>query len=178
MAKLKELGVLNPPNAPGHLPLFLPLVSSRRGKVASTVLGMPPADFDSHGIRQSLVTDQDEESMLSNSYLDHHSNTTDSSTMWGRHNMHSSEREQKPQTTEHQDRDGHKSSDKDRDQNHDRERERSKKSNNQHGSDQPHGRSPRCKDHDGKCTTNGKCTRDHMAVRVHLTAAKQSRDAE
>ena len=36
VAKLKELGVLNPPNAPGHLPLFPPLVSSSRGKVVST----------------------------------------------------------------------------------------------------------------------------------------------
>ena len=36
--KLKESGVLNPPNAPEHPPLFLPLVSSSRGKVVSAAL--------------------------------------------------------------------------------------------------------------------------------------------
>ena len=42
-------------------------------------------------LRQSLATDQDEESILSHSYLDchldHHSNTMDSSTTWGRHTV-------------------------------------------------------------------------------------------
>ena len=84
VAKLKELGILNPPNMPGCLPLFLPLVSSSWGKVVSTALGTPPPDLDAHGIGQALVTDQDEESILSNSYSDHHSHTADSSTMWGR----------------------------------------------------------------------------------------------
>ena len=65
VAKLKELGVLNPPNMPGHLPLFPPLVSSSQGKVVSAALGAPPPDLDAHGIGQSLVTDQDEESVLS-----------------------------------------------------------------------------------------------------------------
>ena len=87
VAKLKELGVLNPPNAPGCLPLFPPLVSSSRGKVVSTMLGVPPPSLDTHGIGQSLVTDQDEESILSDSYSDHHSNTLDSSIMWGKHTM-------------------------------------------------------------------------------------------
>ena len=130
VAKLKELGGLNPPNAPGHLPLFPLLVSSSQGKVVSAVLGAPPPYFDSHGIGQSLATDQDEESVLSDSYSDCHSNTADSRTMWGRHNMHSSEREQKPRTAERQDRDGHKSSDKDHNRNRDMECERSKKSDN------------------------------------------------
>ena len=100
VAKLKELGVLNPPTMPGHLPLFPPLISSSRGKVVCAVLGTPPPNFDTHGIGQSLVMDQDEESVLSDSYLDHHSNTVDSSIMWDRHTMCSSEEEQKLWTTE------------------------------------------------------------------------------
>ena len=104
VAKLKELGILNPPNMPECLPLLPPLVSSNQGKVVSAALGMPPPDLDANGIGQSLATDRDEESILSNSYLDHHSNTVDSSTMWGRPTVHSSEREHKPQTTKHQDR--------------------------------------------------------------------------
>ena len=157
VAKLKELEVLNPPNMPGCLPLFPLLVSSCWGKVVSATLGTPPPNLDAHGIGQSLVTDQDEESILSDSYLDPHSNTVDSSTMWGRHTMHSSEREQKLRTTECQDRDGYKSSDKDHDRNHDRECEKSKRSDNWHGSDWPCGWSPGCKDHDGECSINGKC---------------------
>ena len=154
MAKLKELGILNPPNVPECLPLFLPLVSSSQGKVVSAVLGAPPPNLDADGIGQSLVTDRDEESVLSDSYSDHHSNTIDSSTMWGRPTVCSSEREHKPRTTECQDRehkpwtterkdrDGYKSNDKDRNRNHDREHDRSKKSDNRHGSDRPRGRSP------------------------------------
>ena len=130
VAKLKELGVLNPPSTLRCLLLFPPLVSSSQGKVVSTALGAPPPDLDAHGIGQSLVTDQDEESVLSDSYSDHHSNTVDSSIMWDRHTMHSSEREQKPQVTYCQDRDGYRSSDKDRDRNCDRECDRSKKSDN------------------------------------------------
>ena len=159
VSNLKELGVLHPPNTPGCLPLFLLLVSSSLGKVVSATLGAPPPDIDAHGIEQSLATDQDKESVLSDSYLDHHSNTVDSSTMWGRHTMRSSEREQKPWTTEHQDRDGHKSSDKDRDRNRDRECDKSKKGDNRHGSDWSRGRSPQHKDHDSKHVTNGKCER-------------------
>ena len=82
VVKLKELGVLNPPNMPGHLPLFPPLVSSSQGKVVSTALGTPLPNLDAHGIGKSLATDQDEESVPSDSYSDHHSNTMDSSTMW------------------------------------------------------------------------------------------------
>ena len=74
VAKLKELGVLNPPNAPGHLLLFLLLVPSHQGKVVSTALGAPPPNLDADGIGQSFATDQDEESILSDSYLDRHSN--------------------------------------------------------------------------------------------------------
>ena len=59
VAKLKELGILNPPNAPGHLLLFLPLVSSSQGKVVSAMLGVLPPDLDAHGIGQSLATYQD-----------------------------------------------------------------------------------------------------------------------
>ena len=129
---------MNPPNMPECLPLFQPLVSSSQGKVVSAALDTPPPDLDVHGIGQSLVTDQDEESVLSDSYSDCHSNTADSSTMWDRHNMRSSEREEKPWTTERPYQDGYKSSDKDRDS----EREKSKKSDNRHGSDWPNGRSP------------------------------------
>ena len=82
--KLKELGVLNPPNAPEHPPLFPPLVSSSRGKTVSAALGAPPPGFEAHGIEQSLMTDRDEESVLSDSYSDRHSVNVDSSTTWGR----------------------------------------------------------------------------------------------
>ena len=79
--------------------------------------------------------------------------------MWGKHTVHSSDKEQKPWTTEHWDKDGHRSGDKNRD----REHEKSKKSDNWHGSDRPHGCSPRCKDHDGAYEhhANGKCKRSH-----------------
>ena len=87
VAKLKELGVLNPPNVPGHLPLFPPLVSSSRGKVVSATLGVPPPGLDTHGIGQSLAADQEEESILSDSHSDCLSNTLDSSIMWGKHTM-------------------------------------------------------------------------------------------
>ena len=133
---------------------------------------MPPPNLDAHGIEQSLVTDQDEESILSNSYSDHHSNTVESSTMWGRYTMHSSEREQKAWMTEHQDRAGYKSSDKDRDKNHDREHDKSKKSDNRHGSDWSCGCSPWCKDHDGERITNGKHARDRAGVIAQRTATK------
>ena len=164
VAKLKELGVLNPPNVPEHLPLFPPLVFSGRGKVVSATLGAPPPDLDTHGIGQFLVTDQDEESVLSDSYSDHHSNTVDSGIMWDRHTMHSSEEEQKLRTTEHRDRDGHKPSDKDHDRNCERECEKSKKSDNQHSSDWPQGCSPQCRDHNStyECSANGKCERSHV----------------
>ena len=97
VAQLKELGVLNPPHAPERLPLFPPLVPSTRGKVVSTALGTPPSEINAVGIGQSLTMDRDEESVLSDSYLDHNSATADSSIMWGRHLRHSLE--QKPQST-------------------------------------------------------------------------------
>ena len=58
------------------------------------------------------MTDWDEESVLSDSYLDHHSITINSSTTWGRPTVWISERESKPQTTECKDKDSHKSSEK------------------------------------------------------------------
>ena len=177
VAKLKELGILNPPNMPGHLPLFPPLVSSSWGKVVSAALGTPPPDLDAYGIGQFLVTDRDEESIPSDSYLDCHSNTIDSSTMWERHIMCSPEREQKQWITKHKDRDGYKSSDKDCDRNRDRECDRSKKNDNRHGSDRPHRHSPQCKDH-MVSTAVMASARDHMGMRVHLTTAKQSRGAD
>ena len=56
VAKLKELGVLNPPNAPEHLLLFPLLVPSSRGKVVSAMLGTPPPDLNADDIGQSLMT--------------------------------------------------------------------------------------------------------------------------
>ena len=179
MAKLKELGVLNPPNVPWCLPLFPPLVSFGQGKVVSAALGMPPPNLDTHGIGQSLVTDQDEESVLSNSYSDRHSNTVDSGVIWDRLTMHSLEEDQKLRTTEHRDRDGHKSSNKDQDRNHEREHEKSKKSNNRHSSDRPRGHSPRRKDHDVYMSAVlMENWRDHTCMIAHLTATKQSRDVK
>ena len=103
------------------------------------------------------MTDQDEESVLSNSYPDRHSNTADSSTSWGRQIGHSSEREPKPRTTERKDKDSYKSSDKD----YDRNRDRSKKSDNRYGSDRPRRCSPRCKDYDGDRSNNSKHKKLH-----------------
>ena len=111
VAQLKELGVLNPPQVPERPPLFPPLVPSTRGKVVSTALGAPPPEINADGIGQSLTTDRDEESILSDSYSDRHSATADSSIMWGRHLGHSLE--QKPWTTERRDKDSYRSSDKD-----------------------------------------------------------------
>ena len=125
VAQLKELGVLTPPPTPEHPPLFPPLVTSSRGKVVSAVLGAPPPETKADGIEQSLIMDRDEESILSNSYSDRHSSTAGSSIVWGRHLRHDSE--QKPRSTEHQDRDSHRSSDKDRDKNRDGECDRSRK---------------------------------------------------
>ena len=75
---------MNPPNVPERLPLFSPLVSPSQGKVVCAALGTPPPSFKTHGIEQSLVTHRDKESVLSNRYLDRHSVTVDSSTTWGR----------------------------------------------------------------------------------------------
>ena len=123
VVQLKELGVLNPPNAPEHLPLFLPLVSSSRGKVVSAALSMPPPGFEAHGIEKSLMTDWDEESVLSDSYSDRHSINVNSSTTWGRPTVQISNRESKSRTTERKDKDSHRSSEK----HHDSNRDRSKK---------------------------------------------------
>ena len=136
---MKELGVLNPPTTPGCLPLFLLLVSSSWGKVVSAA---PPPNLDTQEIGHSLVIDQDEESVLSNSYSDHHFSTVASSAMWGKHTACSTDKEQNPWATERRDKDGHKSGNKDCDKNCDRECEKSKKSDSQHGSDRPHGCSP------------------------------------
>ena len=125
VAQLKELGFLNPPPMLECPLLFPPLVLSTWGKVVSAGLGAPPPEIKADGIEQSLTMDRDEESVLSNSYSDCHSTTADSSIVWGRHFGHTSE--QKPGTTECQDKDSYRSSDKDHDKNHDGERYRSKK---------------------------------------------------
>ena len=85
VTQLKELGVLTPPPMPEHLPLFPPLVTPSRGRVVSTTLGAPPPETKTEGMRQSLMTDQDEESVLSDSYSDCLSSTADTSIMWERH---------------------------------------------------------------------------------------------
>ena len=90
-----------------------------QGKVVSAMLGAPPPETKADDIEQSLIMDRDEESVLSNSYLDHHSSITDSSIMWGRHLGHNLE--QKPRSAECQDKDSYRSSDKDRDKNRDGE---------------------------------------------------------
>ena len=140
VAQLKELGVLDPLPVPECPALFPPLVPSARGKVVSATLGAPPPEISAEGIGQSLTTDWDEESVLSNSYLDRHSATADSSIMWGRHLRHILE--QKAWATEHRDKDSGRSSDKDCDRNHDRERDRSRKGDIRHGSERPHEHSP------------------------------------
>ena len=45
---------------------------------------MPPPNLDTQEIRYSLAVDQDEESVLSDSYSDRHSSTVDRSTMWSK----------------------------------------------------------------------------------------------
>ena len=174
VVKLKELGVLNPPNAMERPPLFLPLVSSSWDKIVSAALGAPPPGFEAHGIEQSLMTNRDEESVLSDSYSDRHSVNVDSSTTWGKPTIQIYERESKSCTTEWKDRDSHRSSEKDRDKN----RDRSKKSDNWHVIERSRGHSPLCRDHEGDHTSNGKCERSHVARKVHPTAAKTSRNAE
>ena len=159
VAQLKELGVFDPQPAFECLPLFPPLVPLTWGKVVSATLGAPPPEIKVDSLGQSLTMDWDEESVLSDSYSDRHSITADSSIMWGRHLGHSSE--QKPRTTERQDKDSYRSSDKDRDRNRDRERDRSKKGDIRHGSERPHECSPQCKDHDGECSSTNKHESSH-----------------
>ena len=161
VAKLKELGVLTPQPAPECPPLFPPLVTSSRGKVVSTALGAPPPEIKVDGIEQSLTMDRDEESILSDSYSDCHSSTADSSIMWGRHLGRNSE--QKPRSSEHQDKDSHRSSDKDRDKNRDGERDRSRKGDIRHGSDRPRERSPQRRDYDDERSSTNKRGRSHGA---------------
>ena len=144
LAKLKELRGLNPPDVPDRIPLFLPLVSSCWDKVVSAVLGAPPPSFDTQEIGQSLAVDQDEESILSDSYLDCHSSAVDSSTMGSKQTAQSMDKEQKARGTERWDREGYKSGEKDCEKNRDREWEckKSKRGESRHGMDWPHGRSP------------------------------------
>ena len=117
VTQLKELGILTPPPVPERLPLFPPLVTSSRGRVVSAALGAPPPETKTEGMKQSLMTDQDEESVLSDSYSDCHSSTADTSIVWERHLGHSLE--QKPQSTEHPGKDSGRSSDRDRNKNRD-----------------------------------------------------------
>ena len=140
VTQLKELGVLTPLPVPECLPLFPPLVTPSRGRVVSAALGAPPQETKTEGIEQSLMMDQDEESVLSDSFSDCHSSTADTSIRWGRHLGHSSE--QKPRSTERPDKDGHRSSDRDRDKNRDGERDKSRKGDTRHGSDRPREHSP------------------------------------
>ena len=117
VAKLKELGVLNPLDVPGHLPLFLPLVSSSQGKVVSAALGVPPPDLDTQEIGHSLAVDQDEESVLSDSYSDYHSSAVDSSAMGSKQAAtQSTDKEQKARATKSE-KDGYKSGEKDHERN-------------------------------------------------------------
>ena len=154
VAQLEELGVLTPLPMPEHLPLFPPLVTLSRGRVVSTALGAPPPETKTEGMKQSLMTDQDEESVLSDSYSDCHSNTADTSIVWERHLGHSSE--QKPRSAERPDKDSGRSSDRDRDKNRNGECEKSRKGDIRHGSDQTHGHSPRCRDRDDECSSTNK----------------------
>ena len=140
VTQLKELGILNPPPAPERLPLFPPLVTSSRGRVVSATLGAPPPETTTEGMKQSLMTDQDEESVLSDSYSDRHSSTADTSIVWERHLGHSSD--QKPWSAERPGKDSGRSSDRDRDKNRDGEREKSRKGDIRHGSDRARGHSP------------------------------------
>ena len=125
VTQLKELGILTPPPAPERLPLFPPLVASSRGRVVSAALGAPPPETQMEGMKQSLMTDQDEESILSDSYSDRHSSTADTSIARERHLWHSSE--QKPRSAERPGKDSGRSSDKDHDKNRDGEHEKSRK---------------------------------------------------
>ena len=152
VVRLKELGVLNPPNALERPPLFPPLVSSSRGKVVSAALGTPPPRFEAPGIEKSLMTDRDEESVLSNTYSDRHSINMDGSTTLGRPTVCISERESKSCTPEWKDKDGHRSGDKDREKNCDK----SKKGDSRCVTERPHGRSLLRRDHGGDRTSNGK----------------------
>ena len=87
--------------APEHPPLFPPLVSSSRGKIVSAALGTHHLPASRHmAIEQSLMTDRDEESVLSNSYSDHHSVNVESSTTSGKPTVQISERESKSCTPE------------------------------------------------------------------------------
>ena len=120
----------------------------------SAALGAPPPETKTEGIKQSLMMDQDEESILSDSYSDRHSSTADTSIGWGRHLGHSSE--QKPRSAEHPDKDSHRSSDMDHDKNCNGERDKSRKGDIRHGSDQTRGHSPRCRDHNDECSSTNK----------------------
>ena len=140
-------------------PLFPPLVPSTWGKVVSTTLGTPPPEINADSLGPSLTMDRDEESILSGSYSDRHSTTADNSITLGRYLGHILE--QKPQTTEHRDKDSYRSSDKDREKNRDKERDRSKKGDIWHGSEWPHKRSPQCKDYNGECSSTNKHERSH-----------------
>ena len=177
VVKLKELGILNPLNAPEHPLLFPLLVFPSRGKIVSAVLGVPPPGFEAHGLEQSLTTDWDKESVLSDSYSVRHSVTIDSSTMWGRPTVRISERELESRTTEHKDKDSHKSTERDRDKNRERDRDRSKKSDNRHVSERLAGILRDTETTKAITSVMANAT-DCAGRRVHLTAAKPSRDAE
>ena len=157
--QLKELGILTPLPAPERLSLFPPLVASSRGRVVSAALGAPPLETQTEGMKQSLMTDQDEESVLSDSYSDRHSSTANTSIVWERYLWHSSE--QKPRSAERPGKDSGRSNDKDRDKNRDGEREKSRKGDIRHGSDRARGHSPRRRDHDDEHSSTNKRRHSH-----------------
>ena len=175
VAKLKELGVLNPLDVPGHLPLFLPLVSSNWGKVMSAVLGMPPPNLDTQEIGHSLVVDQDEESVLSDSYSDCHSSTVDSSAMGSKQTAQVRIKNRKlgpPSTKIEMDTSLVKRTSE---RNHDRECEKSKKSKSQHGLDWPHSHSPQPQTQMGVMNMALMANmRDHTATTVPQIVARWS----
>ena len=61
------------------------------------MLGTPPPNLDTQEIGHSLVVDQDEESILSDRYSDHHSSTVDGGAMWSKQTAQSTDKEQKAQ---------------------------------------------------------------------------------
>ena len=149
---VEGVGGFESPQCSGASLLFPPLVSSSQGKVVSAVLGMPPPSFEAHGIEKSLITDRDEESVLSDNYSDHHSVNVDCSTTWGRPTVQISDRELKSHTTERKDKDSHRSSEKDCEKN----RDRSKKGDSQRITEWSCSHSLLCRDHRGDHTSNGK----------------------
>ena len=120
MAKLKELGILNPPNAPEHLLLFLPLVPSSWGKVVSTTLGAPPPDLDAHvlGSPWRLIEMRNPSSLTVTLTV---TPTLLTAVPCGGGKSGATRKGNRNHGPQSARRDGYKSSDKDRDRNRDRD---------------------------------------------------------